>query len=178
MTDKTETDRLADTLALADGTGFLVRVVSSRATALYERLTGQSEVTPQQFGVLLTLHQRGPLTLTDLAAAVHLDRSTLGEMTRRMTARGLLQRRDNAHDRRSTLVSNTEAGTAVLKRLVEGAAALQAELLAPLAAEDRRHFLSCLRRIALSHADAGPGAVDPEAGDDTARTMAMARIPG
>lgn len=162
-TDAIDIDLLADTLRLTDGTGFLVRVISSRATAAYERLTAQSDITPQQFGVLLTLHQRGPLTLTELAAAVHLDRSTLGEMTRRMAQRGLLRRRSNGADRRSTKVSNTDAGTQALKRLITGAAALQAELLGPIPLEEQRRFLAHLSRVAL--ADAGPMRAPGKAAD-------------
>ena len=55
---------LARRLKLDKGLGFLVRLLDTRATALYERLTGQNEITPRQFGVLLTLHQQGTLTLT------------------------------------------------------------------------------------------------------------------
>lgn len=143
-------DALIDTLKLTDGAGFLVRVVSSRATAVYERLTGQAEVTPQQFGVLLTLHQRGALTLTELAEALYLDRSTLGEMTRRMSARGLIHRRSNGADRRSTKVSIAADGEAALGRLIDGAAALQEILLAPVPPEERRQFLHHLKRVAMA----------------------------
>lgn len=146
--------RLLATLALGDGAGFLVRVLGARATAEYERLTGQSAVTPRQFGVLLTLHQRGPLTLTELAEAILVDRSTVGEMTRRMAARGLIDRRENGADARSTKVSIAPAGDTVLAALIEGAAALQAALLAPVPPPERRGFLRNLKRIALADPDA------------------------
>lgn len=154
MTDATDPKQLATTLKLTDGAGFLVRILSSRATATYEELTGQSEVTPQQFGVLLTLHQRGALTLTELATAVHLDRSTLGEMTRRMAARGLIERRDNGDDRRSTKVTISDTGRTALLGLIAGAAALQDRLLAPIPANERRRFLHHLKRVALAGNDA------------------------
>lgn len=143
-------EALAATLKLSDGAGFLVRVVGSRATAAYERLTGQTEVTPQQFGVLLTLHQRGAMTLTELAEAVCLDRSTLGEMARRMALRGLVERRGNGADRRSVEVAIVPAGEAALLRLIEGAAALQDVLLAPIPPEDRRQFLHYLKQVAMA----------------------------
>ena len=75
---------LADSINLEHGAGFLLRVASARANALFEDLTGQSEITPQQYGTLLILHQRGTLTPSELADAIHTDRSTTGEIVRRM----------------------------------------------------------------------------------------------
>ena len=156
-------DVLAARLKLDDGAGFLVRVLGARATALYEELTGQAEVTPRQFGALLTLYQQGSLTLTDLARAIAVDRSTLGEMVRRMAAHGLVRRRDNGADRRSANVSLTPKGTAAVLHLVTGAAALQDALLAPIPPGDRAQFLRCLKRIAR------PPSVEPDvAGPDDA----------
>jgi DNA-binding MarR family transcriptional regulator len=63
---------------------FLVRLLDTRVHLLYEQLTGQNDITPRQFGVLLTLHQQGTLTLTELAGHIRVDRSTLGEMINRM----------------------------------------------------------------------------------------------
>lgn len=143
------TEQLAARLRLDDGVGFLVRVLGTRATALYEELTGQAEVTPRQFGALLTLHQRGALTLTQLAEAIRVDRSTLGEMVRRMEAHGLVRRRDNGADRRSAVISLAPKGEAAVQRLVAGAAALQSALLAPLPASERAAFQRALKRVAL-----------------------------
>ncbi len=143
-------EALAARLRLADGAGFLVRVLGTRATAAYEASTGQTEITPRQFGALLTLHQQGPLTLTLLARAICVDRSTLGEMVRRMTAHGLVRRRDNGADRRSAVISLTAKGEAAVLQLVEGAAAVQAAMLAPLAPEQRREFLRCLKLVAFA----------------------------
>jgi hypothetical protein len=76
---------IARSLKLDHGLGFLVRLLETRATALYERLTDQSEITPRQFGAMLTLYQRGTMTLTELATLIRVDRSTLGEMIKRMS---------------------------------------------------------------------------------------------
>jgi hypothetical protein len=78
--------------------------------------------TPRQFGVLLTLHQQGTLTLTDLARHIRVDQSTLGEMIYRMAVRSLIIKRDNGEDRRSAEVLLAPAGRKVLLRIVAGAA--------------------------------------------------------
>jgi DNA-binding MarR family transcriptional regulator len=139
---------IARTLKLDKGLGFLVRLLDTRSTVLYEQLTGQSDITPRQFGVLLTLHQQGPLTLTQLANHIRVDRSTLGEMINRMAKRLLVAKRNNGDDGRSAEVSLAPAGKAVMLKVVRGAAQLQAALLAPLAAEDRAHFMRCVKLVA------------------------------
>jgi len=96
---------IARTLRLDKGLGFLVRLLDTRFKILYEQLTTQSEITPRQFGVLLTLYQCGTLTLTELAGHIRVDRSTLGEMISRMEERSLITKRINENDRRSAEVS-------------------------------------------------------------------------
>jgi DNA-binding MarR family transcriptional regulator len=139
---------IARSLKLDHGLGFLVRLLETRATALYEQLTGQNEITPRQFGAMLTLYQRGTMTLTELATHIRVDRSTLGEMIKRMSDRGLIRKEANDADRRSATVSLAKPGEQALLRLVAGAAQLQEELLAPLPAEDRAHFLRCIKLVA------------------------------
>jgi DNA-binding MarR family transcriptional regulator len=129
---------IAATLKLDRGLGFLVRLLDTRSNSLYEQLTEQND----------TLYQQGPLTLTELAAHIRVDRSTLGEMVSRMVDRSLLNKRSNGSDRRSATVSLAAQGEAVLLRIVAGAARLQVALLAPLPAEDRAHFMKCLRIVA------------------------------
>jgi DNA-binding MarR family transcriptional regulator len=141
-------EELARTLKLAKGLGFLVRLLDTRATVLYEQLTGQNDITPRQFGVLLTLHQQGKLTLTELANHIRVDRSTLGEMINRMAKRALITKRNNGNDGRSAEVLLAPAGKAVLLKVVAGAARLQTALLAPLAPDDRAHFMRCVQLIA------------------------------
>ena len=58
-----EAEEIAHTLKLDKGLGFLVRLLDTRVHLLYEQLTAQNDITPRQFGVLLTLHQQGTLTL-------------------------------------------------------------------------------------------------------------------
>ena len=88
-------DEIAGNLKLDKGLGFLVRLLDTRVHLLYEQLTGQNEITPRQFGVLLTLYQQGTLTLTELAGHIRVDRSTLGEMINRMAERSLITKRNN-----------------------------------------------------------------------------------
>lgn len=139
---------IARDLKLDHGIGFLVRLVETRATALYDQLTAQNEITPRQFGAMLTLYQHGTMTLTELATQIRVDRSTLGEMINRMADRGLITKEANDADRRSATITLDKPGEQALLRLVAGAAQLQEELLAPLPVKDRAHFLRCMKLVA------------------------------
>src|SRR5713101_4964345 len=151
--DVRSADEIARTLKLDKGLGFLMRLLDTRVHFLYEQLTAQNDITPRQFGVLLTLYQRGTLTLTELAGHIRVDRSTLGEMINRMAERSLVSKRNNGNDRRSAEVLLAPAGKNVLLKIVTGAAELQGALLAPLAPEDRAHFMRCMKLVAEPAAD-------------------------
>jgi DNA-binding MarR family transcriptional regulator len=133
---------------LEGGIGFLLRLLEARYVVLYQNVTRQSEITPRQFGVLIALYQHGPLTPSVLAERISCDRNTLSEMLKRMVARKLISKRNNAEDRRSIQVQIAAKGEAALLAVIPATAELQDVMLAPLRKEDRAHFLKCLLAIA------------------------------
>jgi DNA-binding MarR family transcriptional regulator len=145
---------------LEGGIGFLLRLVEARYDVLYQTLTRQNDITPRQFGVLIALYQDGPLTPSVLANRISSDRNTLSEMLKRMTARKLISKKDNAEDRRSIQVQITAKGEAALLKVIPAAVKLQDLLLAPLAKEDRAHFLTCMLAIAKGSPADAPSASD------------------
>jgi DNA-binding MarR family transcriptional regulator len=149
-----QVERVARELALHKLPGYLIRRLDSRAASLYEQFTGQTDLTPRQFGVLLTLFQGGALAQTELGNRLHLDRSTLGEMLQRMVERKLVDRRAHERDRRAVEVVLTRAGKQALLKTVEQAFSAQEALLAPLPVFLRPVFLKCLEILA----DAEPAA--------------------
>jgi MarR family transcriptional regulator, temperature-dependent positive regulator of motility len=133
---------------LEGGIGFLLRLLEARYDVLYQNVTRQSEITPRQFGVLIALYQHGPLTPSVLAERISCDRNTLSEMLKRMAARKLISKKNNAEDRRSIQVQIAPKGEAALLAVIPATAELQNVMLAPLRKEDRAHFLKCLLAIA------------------------------
>lgn len=133
---------------LEGGIGFLLRLLESRYDVLYQNLTRQNDITPRQFGVLMALYQEGPLTPSVLAERISSDRNTLSEMLKRMVARKLISKKNNAQDRRSIQVQITAKGEAALLSVIPAAAKLQDVMLSPLRKEDRAHFLKCMLAIA------------------------------
>lgn len=69
--------------------------------------------------LLIHLAKRGPMRPAELAAAMHIDRSTLSRHLSRLVADGLVERTVDPADGRAHLVCDTEDG----RRLVEAAVA-------------------------------------------------------
>jgi DNA-binding MarR family transcriptional regulator len=143
-----EPDRAAAEFVLSEKPGFLFRRLDTRATLLYHKHTGQTDITPRQLGVLVTLFQNGRMTQAELSKAVFTDKSTLGEMIQRMVERGLVRRRIPKNDRRTAELWLSETGSRFVIGSVRPTDAAQEELLAPLPAEYRALFLKCLRILA------------------------------
>ncbi len=146
----TQLESFARDIFLQEQPGFLIRRLDSRAASVYEKFTGQSELTPRQFGVLLTLFQSGPLAQTELGNRLHLDRNTLGEMLQRMAEKKIVERRPHAHDRRAVEITLTHAGKSALLGTVQQALKAQEQLLAPLPVYLRPVFLKCLEILTAS----------------------------
>lgn len=146
--DVAQTESFARGIALHELPGYLIRRLDSRAASLYEAYTGQSDLTPRQFGVLLTLFQAGPLPQTELGNRLHLDRSTLGEMLQRMVERKLVVRRAHERDRRAVEIALTDPGKGALLAAVQQALEAQEALLSPLPDYLRPVFLKCLQILA------------------------------
>jgi DNA-binding MarR family transcriptional regulator len=143
-----QTESSARRIVLHELPGYLIRRLDSRAASLYETFTGQSDLTPRQFGVLLTLFQAGPLPQSELGNRLHLDRSTLGEMLQRMVERRLVERRAHERDRRAVEITVTDTGKSALLAAVQQALEAQKALLSPLPDYLRPVFLKCLQILA------------------------------
>jgi DNA-binding MarR family transcriptional regulator len=153
--DIKEAKRVATNFHLSDKVGFLLRRLDTRATLLYHQRTRQTDITPRQFGVLVSLFKTGPMTQAALSKALFTDKSTLGEMIQRMVDRGLMLRRESKSDRRTAELSLSDAGVRALMANIRAAEAVQVELLEPLPPEYRALFLKCLHLLA-----------DADVGDD------------
>jgi DNA-binding MarR family transcriptional regulator len=67
--------------------------------------------------ILFTLEERGVITMSELAAAACVPRSTMTGIAARMKQRGLIRMAPNPRDGRGTVVALTPKGRAALPRL-------------------------------------------------------------
>jgi DNA-binding MarR family transcriptional regulator len=107
----------------------------------YRLLSTLDEIGPSSQAVL---GRRSGIHLSDVVAA-------LNELERD----GFVSRSPDAADRRRNVVAITDAGRARLAELEEHVTAVQEELLAPLAADERAQLVALLTRL-LAHHASGP----------------------
>ena len=113
-----ETSSLDRTAASPDLKLWLVlakayEAVSAHAFADIER----HGLTPGEFGVLDTLHHKGPMLLGELQHRVLVTSGGISYLTDRLERRGLVERRDYAADRRTKEVALTPDGEALMRRV-------------------------------------------------------------
>jgi DNA-binding MarR family transcriptional regulator len=108
---------------------------------------GQSDVTPRQYAVLLTVSQHEGLSQTQLVERTGVDRSTLADIVRRMLKKGLLQRRRTKEDARAYAVRLTDEGWRTLKACEPLVKRVDNRILEALPAHNRDQFLADLAII-------------------------------
>jgi len=146
----TQPDTHADPLAgfaVEDHVGFLLRRAHQRHVAVFMAGMPHGELTPTQFVALLKTVELGRVTQNHLGRLAAMDPATIQGVVRRLTARGLMRRGRNPMDRRTALLEATEAGIALITRVVACARRSHEAALAPLSPEERVRFLTLLRKV-------------------------------
>jgi DNA-binding MarR family transcriptional regulator len=128
-------------------TGFLLRCASNIADASYYKHVENTEITPRQLAVLLSLQNGRQMTQAALSIVTRLDKSTINEMAPRMIERGLISRSNSPNDKRAIHLTITAHGLNTLKELLPGTVLSQDVVLAALPKEYRRIFKHCLEMI-------------------------------
>ena len=131
-----------------DHVGFLLRRAHQRHVALFLDLTSQHGLTPTQFTALFKAVELGRVTQNLLGRLAAMDPATVQGVVRRLTARGLLQRTHDPMDRRTAVLTPTEAGIALIDRTVACAQRSHDAALAPLSLAERAQLLALLRKLA------------------------------
>jgi DNA-binding MarR family transcriptional regulator len=104
------------------------------------------------FDVLMTLRRQGErggsLTPSELAKDMMLSTSAMTNRLDRLAQRGLIERQADPQDRRSLRIVLTEAGFALIERLVVSHVATEERLLAGLDRAEREQLKALLARVA------------------------------
>jgi DNA-binding MarR family transcriptional regulator len=109
-------------------------------TRMARRLRQQAgtDLGPSQVAALATVDRHGPLSPSELAEIERIKRPTATRIVRHLEEGGLIERIKDPEDGRSSILSATAEGRALLKRLRERKTAYLAKRLAAMDAEDRR----------------------------------------
>jgi DNA-binding MarR family transcriptional regulator len=93
-----------------------LRVVVAR-TARRLRQEAGTDLSPSQTAALATIERHGPLTPSELATHERIQRPTATRVIARLEEAGLVERAADPTDGRSSLVSMTAEGRALLEQL-------------------------------------------------------------
>ena len=119
------------------------------------RLSGERLATAgarrYHYALLAALDEAGPASQAELSRRTTIDGSDMVETVNELAERGLLKRTADATDRRRNVISITVPGRRHLRRLDQLLADVQADLLAPLSAAERRQLVDLLTRLIEHH---------------------------
>ncbi len=109
-------------------------------------IAAELELSPPQLWALRHLEPDAPLPMSALAGLLHCDNSNVTGIVDRLEARGLVERRPAAHDRRVKHLHLTAAGTTVRAQVGERMAQ-PPEGVARLDAEELHQLVALLRKL-------------------------------
>jgi DNA-binding MarR family transcriptional regulator len=134
------------TSALTSCNCFAVRQAARQVTKLYERHLAEADLTSAQFSILGALGEGGPMTMTDLAGILVMERTTLLRAMKPLQREDLLKSTSSSEDPRQLVFSLSAAGVRKLKEALplwrKAQEEFEAEVGASEAARLRRSLLA------------------------------------
>jgi DNA-binding MarR family transcriptional regulator len=128
---------------------FAARQAARHLTKLYERHLAGAELTSAQFSILVALEEAGEMTMSELAKALVMDRTTLLRAIKPLQREDLLVSKPSADDVRRLVFSLSATGVRRLKKALALWSEAQQELEAAIgsseAARLRRELFALAR---------------------------------
>lgn len=149
---------LPDTYRSRDSVGYLVRRLYTLMLARFEAALAQADFTLTQWIVLIQVHEGVARTASDIAHDLGHDTGALTRVVDQLEARGFLQRRRSAQDRRQVELRLTPAGHAIVRKLLPLVVDQTNQALTPLTREEFGQMHRMLVRL-VEHAQATQGNV-------------------
>ena len=132
---------------LDDQVGHLLRRAHQRHTAIFQLTIGDVQLTPLQFAALIKLADVGKTSQNLLGRLTAMDAATMQGVIKRLSARGLIERRKDEVDRRRLLLSLSQTGRELVGKLRERGSDITNLTLEPLSETERETFLKLLNRL-------------------------------
>ena len=133
---------------LDDQIGFLMRRAHQRHIAIFQRILGESGLTPTQFAAMSKLAEGEEISQNQLGRLTAMDPATIKGVIARLCERGLVERLPDPGDERRVLIRLSAEGRAAMPDLLTKARAVTTATLQPLTAEEARRLASLLARVA------------------------------
>lgn len=130
---------------------FLLTQLGTHAAGRFGERVAELDLTPPMTGVLRLIAHEPGRSQQSLAAVLGVLPSKVVALVDDLEYRGLIERRRNPRDRRLHALHLTEAGRTTTARLRQVAETHEAEVLAPLDADEREQLGRLLSRLADAH---------------------------
>jgi MarR family transcriptional regulator, lower aerobic nicotinate degradation pathway regulator len=127
--------------------GHLVRRLQQIAVAIFMEETAEFDITPVQYSALLAVRNHAAIDQTSLMKIIAFDRSTIGDVVKRLENKRLIKRATNGADRRTKLLYITPSGRRLLSKVKKAVDAAQDRIVAPLSREERREFMRMMHKL-------------------------------
>jgi DNA-binding MarR family transcriptional regulator len=132
---------------LSARTSYLLGRAALRVQSLGERDLEPLGITPRQYSVLAVLAECSPLSQTQVAEILGLDRTTILKLGASLERKRLLVRERDANDARAYAISLTPAGDRLRAEAFELLLACEARFLTPLDRIEREQLHDLLSRV-------------------------------
>jgi len=133
---------------LSARTSYLLGRAASRLHALGLRDLEPLGITPREYSVLAVLGDRSPLSQTQVAEVLGLDRTTILKLGASLERKSLVVRERDAGDARAYAMALTPAGERLREEAFELLLACEAQFLTPLTRKERKQLHDLLARVA------------------------------
>ena len=124
----------------------LTRATESLLARLYKGGT-LGDLTPRQFGVLESLYHLGPMRQGVISSKLLKSGGNITLVVDNLEKRGLVVRKRDLDDRRVVIVSLTETGRALIRRLLPGHVAAIVAEFSTLTAEEQEALGRLCRKL-------------------------------
>ena len=132
---------------LSARTSYLLGRAAARVQALGEHDLEPLGITPREYTVLAVLAERSPLSQTQLAEILGLDRTTILKLGASLEHKRLLVRERDVNDARAYAVGLTPAGDRLRAEAFELLLACETQFLTPLNRDERNQLHDLLERV-------------------------------
>ena len=127
-----------------------LRQAARHVSQFYDQFLAGSGLRGTQYSILARLHRRGPMSINALAAALVMDRTTLGRNILPLQRDGLVAIRPGRTDRRSKEVHLTKAGAARFRAAAKDWREAQARFEAAFGGKRAKALRALLHEVATS----------------------------
>ena len=127
--------------------GYLFRRMQQISVAIFVEECRDFDITPVQYAALVAIQTHPGIDATRLSAVIAFDRSTLGNVIERLEAKGHIERKPAADDKRVKQLYLTRSGAKLLRDILPAVDRAQARMLQPLKAGDRKTLMALLSQL-------------------------------